>query len=93
MSKGFVVGIGLVVVVALGVLPVATAQVTLRFSDWHLTEDVWNKSLAEGMAIFHQQYPHIKVTMEPVSYAEKETKYTVESEAGRSLISLLPAWQ
>ncbi|UCD80872.1 MAG: sugar ABC transporter substrate-binding protein, partial [Desulfobacterales bacterium] len=59
-------------------------QVTLRFSDWHLTEDVWNKSLNEGMAMFHQKYPNIKVVMEPVSYGEKETKYTVESAAGRA---------
>jgi multiple sugar transport system substrate-binding protein len=58
--------------------------VTLRFSDWHLTEDVWNKSLTEGMAIFQKQYPDIKVTLEPVSYGEKETKYTVESAAGRA---------
>ena len=35
------------------------AQVTLRFSDWHLTEDVWNKSLNEAMAIFHKQHPNI----------------------------------
>jgi multiple sugar transport system substrate-binding protein len=59
-------------------------QVTLRFSDWHLTEDVWNKSLNEGMDIFHKQHPDIKVTLEPVSYGEKETKYTVESAAGRA---------
>jgi len=60
------------------------AQVTLRFSDWHLTEDVWNKSLNEGIEIFHKQYPNIKVVLEPVSYGEKETKYTVESAAGRA---------
>ncbi|MGD9045347.1 MAG: sugar ABC transporter substrate-binding protein, partial [Desulfobacterales bacterium] len=59
-------------------------QVTLRFSDWHLTEDVWNKSLNEGMDIFQKQNPNIKVVMEPVSYGEKETKYTVESAAGRA---------
>ena len=59
-------------------------QVTLRFSDWHLTEDVWNKSLNEAMDIFHKKHPHIKVVMEPVSYKEKETKYTVESAAGRA---------
>jgi ABC-type glycerol-3-phosphate transport system substrate-binding protein len=64
--------------------PVMAAPVTLRFSDWHLTEDVWNKSLNEGMAIFHKRYPNIKVTLEPVSYGEKETKYTVESAAGRA---------
>ena len=59
-------------------------QVTLRFSDWHLTEDVWNKSLNEGMDIFQKQNPNIKVVMEPISYGEKETKYTVESAAGRA---------
>ncbi len=59
-------------------------QVALRFSDWHLTEDVWNKSLNEGIDIFHKQYPNIKVMLEPVSYGEKETKYTVESAAGRA---------
>ena len=59
-------------------------QVTLRFSDWHLTEDVWNKSLTEAMDIFQKRHPNIKVVMEPVSYKEKETKYTVESAAGRA---------
>lgn len=59
-------------------------QVKLRFSDWHLTEDVWNKSLNQGMDIFHKKYPNIKVSLEPVSYKEKETKYTVESAAGRA---------
>jgi multiple sugar transport system substrate-binding protein len=59
-------------------------QVTLRFSDWHLTEDVWNKSLNEAMDIFQKRHPNIKVVMEPVSYKEKETKYTVESVAGRA---------
>jgi multiple sugar transport system substrate-binding protein len=59
-------------------------QVTLRFSDWHLTEDVWNKSINEAMDTFHKQHPNIKVVLEPVSYKEKETKYTVESAAGRA---------
>ncbi len=63
---------------------VMAEQVTLRFSDWHLTEDVWNKSLTEAMDIFHKRHPNIKVTLEPVSYKEKETKYTVESAAGRA---------
>ena len=60
------------------------ANVTLRFSDWHLTEDVWNKSLNEAMDIFHKRCPNIKVILEPVSYKEKETKYTVESAAGKA---------
>ncbi len=60
------------------------AQVSLRFSDWHLTEDVWNKSLNEAMVIFHKRHPNVKVILEPVSYKDKETKYTVESAAGRA---------
>jgi ABC-type glycerol-3-phosphate transport system substrate-binding protein len=53
------------------------AQVTLRFSDWHLTEDVFGKSVTEGMDIFQKRHPNIKVVLEPVSYKDKETKYTV----------------
>jgi len=59
-------------------------RVTIRFSDWHLTEDVWNKSLTEAMAIFEKRFPNIKAQMEPVSYGEKDTKYAVESAAGRA---------
>lgn len=79
--------IGIITAVMLSlfiVSPTAADQVTLRFSDWHLTEDVWNKSLNEAMDIFHKQHPNIKVVLEPVSYKEKETKYTVESIAGRA---------
>ncbi len=75
------------VIICLVIMPISSVmgeQVTLRFSDWHLTEDVWNKSLTEAMEIFHKQHPNIKVVMEPVSYKEKETKYTVESAAGRA---------
>ena len=75
------------VIICLVIIPISSVmgeQVTLRFSDWHLTEDVWNKSLTEAMEIFHKQHPNIKVVMEPVSYKEKETKYTVESAAGRA---------
>ena len=82
-----ILAIGLCMVVLLVVCAFnskAADQVTLRFSDWHLTEDVWNKSLSEAMATFQEQYPNIKVVMEPISYGEKETKYTVESEAGRA---------
>ena len=79
--------IGIITAVMLSlfiVSPTAADQVTLRFSDWHLTEDVWNKSLNEAMDIFHKQHPNIKVVLEPVSYKDKETKYTVESIAGRA---------
>jgi ABC-type glycerol-3-phosphate transport system substrate-binding protein len=85
MRKLLTIAICAVALLVLCSFTAATAaQVTLRFSDWHLTEDVWNKSLNEAMAVFHKQHPNIKVVLEPVSYKEKETKYTVESEAGRA---------
>ena len=85
MKKIIVAAITIVAVLAIFSIGSSTAnQVSLRFSDWHLTEDVWNKSLNEGMKIFQQQQPNIKVVLEPVSYKEKETKYTVESTAGRA---------
>lgn len=61
----------------------AQEKVTLRFSDWHLTESPWDKTLAEAMALFEQRNPNIKVELEPVSYKDKETKYTVEIAAGK----------
>ena len=85
MKKIFTISLFMaVLIIAFSVNSAMAEQVTLRFSDWHLTEDVWNKSLNEGMDIFHKQNPNIKVTLEPVSYGEKETKYTVESAAGRA---------
>ncbi|MGD2127164.1 MAG: sugar ABC transporter substrate-binding protein [Desulfobacteraceae bacterium] len=85
MKKRIAIGICMAVSLVIFSMNSAVAkQVSLRFSDWHLTEDVWNKSLNEGMNIFHKQYPNIKVRLEPVSYKEKETKYTVESAAGRA---------
>ena len=85
MKKIIIAAITIVAVLAIFSIGSSMAnQVTLRFADWHLTEDVWNKSLNEGMKIFQQQHPNIKVVLEPVSYKEKETKYTVESTAGRA---------
>ena len=85
MKKSIIISIFIAAVLIVFSLNSATAEtVTLRFSDWHLTEDVWNKSLNEAMDIFHKQNPNIKVVLEPVSYKEKETKYTVESAAGRA---------
>jgi len=84
MKRIGIIGMCTVVMLAMFCFQAASAKVTLRFSDWHLTEDVWNKSLNEAMEIFHKRHPNIKVTLEPVSYKEKETKYTVESAAGRA---------
>ena len=76
--KRVILGIGLLLLAGV----ISFGAVKLRFSDWHLTEDVWNQSLREAMCVFETRYPDIQVTLEPVSYADKETKYTVESEAG-----------
>lgn len=56
--------------------------VTLRFSDWHLSENVWNKSLTEAIDEFKKQNPDIKVILESVPYKDKDYKYITESEAG-----------
>ena len=58
-------------------------RVSLVFSDWHLAEPIWEQSLIEAMEQFEEQNPDITVEMEVVSYAEKETKYATEIEAGR----------
>jgi ABC-type glycerol-3-phosphate transport system substrate-binding protein len=57
--------------------------VSVVFSDWHLAEPVWEKSLNEAIGQFEEDNPDITVEMEVVSYAEKETKYATEIEAGR----------
>ena len=57
-------------------------QVTLVFSDWHLTEPHWEKALKEAFVIFERDNPNIKIELDAVSYGEKETKYTTEIEAG-----------
>jgi multiple sugar transport system substrate-binding protein len=66
-----------------GVQEAMAEEVTIVFSDWHLAEPHWEKALKEAMTIFEKQHPNIHVKMEVVSYAEKETKYTMEIEAGR----------
>jgi multiple sugar transport system substrate-binding protein len=57
-------------------------QVTLVFSDWHLTEAHWEIALKEAFEIFEAEHPNIKVELDYVSYAEKETKYATEIDAG-----------
>lgn len=57
-------------------------EVTLVFSDWHLTEPHWEIALKEAMAEFEEMHPNINVELDYVSYAEKETKYATEIDAG-----------
>lgn len=56
--------------------------VTLRLSDWHLTEPHWEKAIQEQMVVFEDQNPTIRVELIPVSYAEKENRYITEIQAG-----------
>jgi multiple sugar transport system substrate-binding protein len=63
--------------------PVGAEKVTLTFSDWHLTEPHWEQALKEGIAKFETENPEIKVKLDYVSYAEKETKYATALEAGK----------
>ncbi len=56
--------------------------VTLTLSDWHLTEPHWEKAIQEMMLVFEKENPGIQVQLVPVLYAEKETKYISEIQAG-----------
>lgn len=60
-----------------------SGEITLVFSDWHLSEPVWTASLEEAFEqSWQKEHPDIKVELEEISYAEKETKYITEIEAG-----------
>jgi ABC-type glycerol-3-phosphate transport system substrate-binding protein len=61
---------------------IGAPAVKLVFSDWHLTEPVWEQSLKEGIAMFEAENPDIEVELDYVSYAEKETKYITAIQAG-----------
>jgi ABC-type glycerol-3-phosphate transport system substrate-binding protein len=65
-------------------VPVSGASdvVTLTLSDWHLTEPHWEKAIKEMMLVFEKENPNIRVQLVPVLYAEKETKYITEIQAG-----------
>ncbi|TES86003.1 sugar ABC transporter substrate-binding protein, partial [Candidatus Aerophobetes bacterium] len=72
------------IIMALALAGSAWAEkVTLTFSDWHLTEPHWEQALKEGIAKFEAENPEIKVTLDYVSYGEKETKYATALEAGK----------
>jgi ABC-type glycerol-3-phosphate transport system substrate-binding protein len=56
--------------------------VTLSLSDWHLTEPHWEKVIKRMMIVFEREHPNIRVQLDPVPYAEKETKYITEIQTG-----------
>lgn len=80
LKKIFLVSL-MITVVAVGV-SIGAPKVKLVFSDWHLTEPVWEQSLKEAIAMFEAENPDIEVELDYVSYAEKETKYITAIEAG-----------
>ncbi|UCC86988.1 MAG: extracellular solute-binding protein [Anaerolineales bacterium] len=57
-------------------------EVTLVFSDWHLTEPHWEKSLKEAFETYGALHPNITLELDYVSYGDKDTKYATEIQAG-----------
>jgi len=88
MSTRKIFVVGLLIVVSAFVVSGApdvlsgAAEVKIVFSDWHLTEPHWEQALKEGIALFKVEEPKIDVTLDYVSYGEKEVKYITAIEAG-----------
>jgi ABC-type glycerol-3-phosphate transport system substrate-binding protein len=61
----------------------AADPVTITYSDWHLAEPVWGRSLTEAFAEFERLNPGIKVRPEPVSYGQRDVRYSTALRAGR----------
>jgi len=61
----------------------AADPVTITYSDWHLAEPVWGRSLAEAFAEFETQNPGIKIRPEPVAYGQRDVRYSTAFRAGR----------
>lgn len=61
----------------------ALADITLTYSDWHLAEPVWSRSLKEAFADFEKENPGIKVKPEPVALGQRDVRYATALRAGR----------
>ncbi|MBN1964943.1 MAG: extracellular solute-binding protein, partial [Anaerolineae bacterium] len=57
-------------------------QVTLVFSDWHLTEAHWEATLRDAFVQFEQAHPNISIELDCVTYETKDARYEAEIEAG-----------
>jgi multiple sugar transport system substrate-binding protein len=57
-------------------------EVTLVFSDWHLTEPHWEASLIEAFETYEDVAPNVTLELDYVSYGDKDTKYATEIGAG-----------
>ncbi|MGH3321483.1 MAG: ABC transporter substrate-binding protein [Streptosporangiaceae bacterium] len=56
---------------------------TITVADWHLSEEVWGKSLKQAFARFEEQHPDINIKPSVVSYADAETRYSTQIKAGK----------
>lgn len=61
----------------------AATPVTITYSDWHLAEPVWGRSLAEAFAQFETENPDIKVRPEAVAYGQRDVRYATAFRGGR----------
>ena len=62
--------------------PEPAEEITLTFSDWHLTEPHWEASLKEAFETYGEAAPNVNLELDYVSYADKDTKYATEIDAG-----------
>lgn len=60
----------------------AEEEVTLTFSDWHLTESHWEATLMKAFERYRAEKPNVNLELDYVSYADKDTKYATEIQAG-----------
>jgi multiple sugar transport system substrate-binding protein len=61
----------------------AKADVTISYSDWQLAQDIWGRSLREGIAEFERLNPGIKVKTEPVALGQRDVKFTTAIRGGK----------
>lgn len=61
----------------------AHAEITLTYSDWQLSQDIWGQSLREAIAEFERLNPGIKVTDEPVALGQRDVKFTTAIRGGK----------
>ncbi|MFB6291424.1 MAG: sugar ABC transporter substrate-binding protein [Candidatus Bipolaricaulia bacterium] len=81
-SKKGILLLSVALIISLIAVP-GLAEKKLTFSDWHLTEPIWEQSLKEGIAMFEAENPNINVELQYVSYGQKESKYATALEAGQ----------
>lgn len=64
------------------VAPTTAEPVTIRYQDWRLAEEPAATALKNLVSVFETSHPNITVELEPVSNAEKITKFNNQVLAG-----------